>query len=268
MERNKLRFEDEAPATNTAATTSGQIGPKSKRKRSRLREDSGQPRPSERLRQEKQSAPNPANTAGAGDPGGEGASTAGDIPPGNTSGNMGSPQSRKTLWGEEEQRSGADFGPGWPEVAERSLRRRGPKSKAQQKTEKSKLRMERTDQKLTAAKEKLAAQPPPKKPGMVKKLRRAAGRTAHGYVHSKIYQVEHENVGTEAAHKTELVGEAVGGAAIRYAKRRYHNRHSIRVQKLQTQSIKSRADYGVRAAAQEHPELQSNPFPGICKSNG
>ena len=240
-----------------------------------------------------------------------------------TSENMGPPQSRKTLWGEEAQRSGADFGPIWPEVAERSLQRRGPKSgkrkqrsrlreeadqprpserlrqeertppdptgpeapppadatdppgdtsgadtsgqfgpksKAQRKTEKSKLKMERTDEKLTAAKEKLAAQKPPKKPGMVKKLGRAAGRSAHGYVHGKIYQVEHENVGTEAAHKTELMGEAVGGAALRYAKKRYRNRHSIRVEKLQTQHIKARADYGVRAAAQEYPELQSTPL--------
>jgi hypothetical protein len=30
---------------------------------------------------------------------------------------LGPPQSRMTLWGEEEQRSGADFGPSWPEVA-------------------------------------------------------------------------------------------------------------------------------------------------------
>lgn len=229
MKRNKLRFEDEAPPTDTTATTSGQVGPKSKCKRQRLRENSGQPRPSERLRQEKQSAPDPTGTADAADPGGEGAPLSGDIPPGNT--------------------SGADTSGQF-----------GPKSKQERKTEKSKLKMERTDEKLAAAKEKLAAQPPPKKPGAVKKLGRAAGRTAHGYVHSKIYQVEHENVGTEAAHKTELTGEAVGGAAIRYAKRRYRNRHSIRVQKLQTQSIKSRADYGVRAAAQEHPELQSNPL--------
>ncbi|MEG2679611.1 MAG: hypothetical protein RR949_06680, partial [Oscillospiraceae bacterium] len=195
MERNKLRFEDEGTTTDTAPT-SGQIGPKSKRKRSRLREDNDQPRPSERLRQEERTAPDPAGTeapppAGADDPGGEGAPPSGETPPGSTSGQF------------------------------------GPKSKGQRKTEKSKLKMERTDEKLTTAKEKLAAQPPPKKPGAVKKLGKAAGRTAHGYVHSKIYQVEHENVGTEAAHKTELVGEAVGGAAIRYAKRRYRNRHSI-----------------------------------------
>lgn len=229
MEHSKLRFEDEAAAVE--AGTSGQIGPKSgkRKRRSRLREDSDQPRPSERLRQEERTAPDPTGTAGTADPGGEGAPPSGETPPGNT--------------------SGADTSGQF-----------GPKSKGQKKTEKSKLKMERTGEKLNTAKEKLAAQKPPKKPGAVKKLGKAAGRTAHGFVHGKIYQVEHENVGTEAAHKTELVGEAVGGSAIRYAKRRYRNRHSIRVQKLQTQHIKSRADYGMRTAAEQNPHLQSNPI--------
>lgn len=44
-----------------------------------------------------------------------------------TSGNMETRQSQAALPGKEEQRSGADFGPSWPEVAERSLQRRGPK---------------------------------------------------------------------------------------------------------------------------------------------
>lgn len=48
----------------------------------------------------------------------------------------------------------------------------------------------------------------------------AAGRTAHGFVHGKIYEVEHENVGTEAAHHAELAGEAVLRQGTRYVKRR------------------------------------------------
>ncbi len=43
--------------------------------------------------------------------------------------------------------------------------------------------------------------------------RQAAGRAAlggvHGFVHGKIYEVEQENVGTEGAHRSELVGESV-----------------------------------------------------------
>ena len=43
-----------------------------------------------------------------------------------------------------------------------------------------------------------------------------AGRGVHGYIHGKIFQVEHENVGVEGAHRTELVGEAVGRKAVRF----------------------------------------------------
>lgn len=135
----------------------------------------------------------------------------------------------------------------------------GPKSKGERKAEKSKLRMERTDEKLTAAKEKLAAQPPPKKAGLIKKLGRATGRAAHGYVHQKIYQVEKENVGTEAAHKVERVGEAVGGAGVRFVKRRHHTRHSRRVQALHKQQVKATANYRYREALQKNPKLSSNP---------
>lgn len=51
-----------------------------------------------------------------------------------TSGNMGPPQSRETLWGEEAQRSEADARPE-AGVAERSLQRRGPKSEPEKKEE-------------------------------------------------------------------------------------------------------------------------------------
>ena len=36
-----------------------------------------------------------------------------------------------------------------------------------------------------------------------------------GYVHSKIFEVEQDNVGTEGAHRSELVGES----ALRHGKR-------------------------------------------------
>ena len=87
-----------------------------------------------------------------------------------------------------------------------------PKSKFRQKsnveqTAASKLRMEKRADELEKAKERLANQKPPKKPGPVKKAGQAMGNTVHGYVHGKIYEVEHENVGTEGAHQTEIMGE-------------------------------------------------------------
>ena len=89
-----------------------------------------------------------------------------------------------------------------------------PKSKfrrksRQEQTAASKLRMERRGEKLDAAREKLAKQKPPKKPGAVKRLAHTAGHGVHGFVHGKLYEVEHENVGTEGAHRSELVAESV-----------------------------------------------------------
>lgn len=89
-----------------------------------------------------------------------------------------------------------------------------PKSKfrrksRQEQTAASKLRMERRGEKLDAAREKLEKQKPQKKPGAVKRLAHTAGHGVHGFVHGKLYEVEHENVGTEGAHRSELAAESV-----------------------------------------------------------
>ena len=76
------------------------------------------------------------------------------------------------------------------------------KSKFRQKSKQeqaaaSKLRMEERGEKLERAKDKLAKQKPPKKPGPVRRIGGAAGGAAHGFVHGKIYENEQENVGIE-----------------------------------------------------------------------
>ena len=47
----------------------------------------------------------------------------------------------------------------------------------------SKLRMEERGEKLERVKDKLSKQKPPKKPGPVRRIGRAAGGAAHGFVH-------------------------------------------------------------------------------------
>ena len=81
----------------------------------------------------------------------------------------------------------------------------------------------------------------------------AAGRRVHGFVHGKLYEVEHENVGTEGAHRSELVGEAVGGKAVRFVK---SASEPIRPgpPPAESQYIKAQADYQTRKLAQEQPE--------------
>ena len=138
---------------------------------------------------------------------------------------------------------------------------KSPKSKfraksQQEQTAESKLRMEKRGEQLDKVKEKLAKQKPPKKPGPVKKAGRAAGATVHGYVHGKLYEVEHENVGTESAHRSELVGEAALRSTSRYVKKQIREHPAKAVQKAESRHIKATADYQYRATVEAHPEMQ------------
>lgn len=129
------------------------------------------------------------------------------------------------------------------------------KSRQQQTTE-SKIRMEKRSRQLDKAKEKLSKQKPPKKPGPIKKAGRAAGGTIHEYVHGKIYEVEHENVGTESAHHSELVGEAALRSTSRYVKKQIREHPAKAVQKAESRHIRATADYQYRATVEAHPEMQ------------
>ena len=128
----------------------------------------------------------------------------------------------------------------------------------QEKISKSKLRMETREDKLNRARKKLEGKKPPKPRGPVRRVLGAAGWSAHGFVHGKVYEVEHENVGTEGAHRSELLGEAALRQGTRYAKKRIREHPARAVHKAETQYIKARADYQFRMAAQENPELAKN----------
>jgi len=108
------------------------------------------------------------------------------------------------------------------------------------------------------AKEKLAKQKPPKKPGPVRRVGRVASGSAHSFVHGKIYENEHENVGIEGAHRSELVGESALRHGSRFVKRKIREHPAKAVQKAESRYIKATADYHFHTAAQEHPELSKN----------
>ena len=138
------------------------------------------------------------------------------------------------------------------------------KSKFRQKSKQeqaaaSKLRMEKRGEKLEAAKDKLAKQKPPKKPGPIRRVGRAAGGATHGFVHGKIYENEQENVGIEGAHRSELVGEAALRHGSRFVKRKVREHPAKAVQRAESKYVKATADYHFRMAAQEHPEMSGNP---------
>ena len=123
---------------------------------------------------------------------------------------------------------------------------------------KARLRMEKQRGKADAAREKLANQKPYKPSGPVRRAAGLAGRGVHSYVHGKIFQVEHENVGTEGAHRTELVGEAVGRKAVRFTKQRIRTRPARMVRRAESRYTRAAANYQFQRAAQEHPELSKN----------
>ena len=138
-----------------------------------------------------------------------------------------------------------------------------PKSKFRQKSNQekaaaSKLRMEKRGEKLDRAKEKLAKQKPPKKPGPVRRVGRVASGSAHSFAHGKIYENEHENVGIEGAHRSELVGESALRHGSRFVKRKIREHPAKAVQKAESRYIRATADYHFHTAAQEHPELSKN----------
>ena len=140
-----------------------------------------------------------------------------------------------------------------------------PKSKfrhksQQEKTAESKLRMEKRGEKLDKARGKLAKEKPPKKPGPVKRVGRAAGRGVHGFVHGKIYENEHENVGIEGAHRSEIVGESALRHGTRFVKKQIREHPARAVRRAESKHIKATADYHFHKTAQEHPMLNQKPL--------
>ena len=124
--------------------------------------------------------------------------------------------------------------------------------------DKSKLRAEKAGAKLADAKEKLAAQKPKKPPGTAKTILQNAGTGAWYYAHQKIHEVEHENVGVEATHRTELAGERVIRGGTRFVRHRIRTRPARRAAKLEKKDIRARADFQFRQAAKDNPDLKGN----------
>ncbi len=119
-------------------------------------------------------------------------------------------------------------------------------------------RVKRTGTKLEAAQQKQAKQRPPKKSGPIKSLRRTMQHEAWRYTHGKIYQAEQENIGIEAAHRTELVGESAMRKTSRFIKQRRRTRPARRVHKWEKRDIRVNANLQFRKIAQENPELKKS----------
>lgn len=90
----------------------------------------------------------------------------------------------------------------------------------------------------------------------VTKAVQRAGRSAGLAVHSKIRQTERENVGVEAAHKTEFAAEQAAAGAARRGWQSVKDQPYRTVDKLEIKSTRASADAQFHAAVRDNPELQ------------
>jgi hypothetical protein len=102
----------------------------------------------------------------------------------------------------------------------------------------------------------------PKKKSVPRKAVGAAATLGVNKLHSKVYEVEHENVGTQAGHKAELLAESAyrGGkrathAAYRFARNTPYRREA----KFEVKSLKARSKLEYQKALRDNPQLRSNP---------
>ena len=140
------------------------------------------------------------------------------------------------------------------------LRQEGKKRSAQGQTraERSAVKAEKAKLRMGAAQEKLAAQAPVKPPGPVKRGAGALGWGVHGFVHGKVYEVEHENVGTEGAHHSELVGEAVGRWGTRRVRQAVRDHPARAAARAESRYVKATAEHRFQVELEKHPDLGKN----------
>ena len=124
-------------------------------------------------------------------------------------------------------------------VCEEQAARKDQKDKREKKKERAEAKAEHSAVRLEMAKEKLSRQEPPKPPSLPKQAVMVAGAGVWAYGHRKIHEVEHENVGVEGAHKTELLAEAGAHKVSRYAKRRIREHPARQVRKWERRTIKA-----------------------------
>ena len=88
----------------------------------------------------------------------------------------------------------------------------------------------------------------------------ASGRMANRQLHRKLRQGEQENVGTEAAHKTEFVTERTVSSAVRHGHRYIKDAPYRKVEKLERKSTKATVEARYLETIRDTPELQEHTF--------
>ena len=93
--------------------------------------------------------------------------------------------------------------------------------------------------------------PPKLKPSPASRSVQEAGL----YLHGKIHEVEHENVGVEGGHKGEELAERQAGKALRSARRRQKLKPYWAAAKAERKSIAANAEYVYQKSLRDNPEM-------------
>lgn len=99
--------------------------------------------------------------------------------------------------------------------------------------------------------EKVEKDPPKLKPSPASRAVQEAGL----YLHGKIHEVEHENVGVEGGHKGEELAERQAGKALRSARRRQKLKPYRAAAKAEKKSIAANAEYVYQKSLRDNPEM-------------
>ena len=99
--------------------------------------------------------------------------------------------------------------------------------------------------------EKVEKDPPKLKPSPASRPVQEAGL----YLHGKIHEVEHENVGVEGGHKGEELAERQAGKALRSARRRQKLKPYWAAAKAERKSIAANAEYVYQKSLRDNPEM-------------
>ena len=97
---------------------------------------------------------------------------------------------------------------------------------------------------------------PPLPKRAVKAVVRGAKTAAVMKAHQKIREVEHENVGVEAAHKVEFTAERAAGRFLRWNKRRLKSKPYRMERKARLNVSKANANMAYQQLLKDNPELQ------------
>ena len=93
--------------------------------------------------------------------------------------------------------------------------------------------------------------PPKLKPNPASRPVQEAGL----YLHGKIHEVEHENVGVEVGHKGEELAERQAGKALRSARQRHKLKPYRAAAKAERKSIAANAEFVYQKSLRDNPEM-------------